>query len=153
MLLTVQAHYPSLKPEACDLKELQAGVCKQTHGLEAGMLFIGLYLVALGVGGLKGSLPVHGAEQFDENETKERRLRSTFFNWFLFSICVGSLLAVTFVVWVQDNKGWQWGFAISTVSILLILIVFLGGTTVYRNNIPRGSPLTLIAQVCSTITK
>lgn len=147
VLLTVQAHYPSLKPEACDLKELQAGVCKQTHGLEAGMLFIGLYLVALGVGGLKGSLPVHGAEQFDENETKERRLRSSFFNWFLFSMCVGSLLAVTFVVWVQDNKGWQWGFAISTVSVLLILIVFLAGTTVYRNKIPRGSPLTRIAQV------
>lgn len=147
VLLTVQAHYPSLKPEACALKELQAGVCKQTHGLEAGMLFIGLYLVALGVGGLKGSLPVHGAEQFDENETKQRTLRSSFFNWFLFSMCVGSLLAVTFVVWVQDNKGWQWGFAISTVSVLLILIVFLAGTTVYRNKIPRGSPLTRIAQV------
>ena len=117
------------------------------------MLFTGLYLVALGVGGLKGSLPVHGAEQFDENETKERRLRSTFFNWFLFSMCVGSLLAVTFVVWVQDNKGWQWGFAISTVSVLLILIVFLCGTTVYRNKIPRGSPLTRIVQVCPTITK
>lgn len=147
VLLTVQAHYPSLKPQACDLKELEAGVCKQAQGLEAGMLFIGLYLVALGVGGLKGSLPVHGAEQFDENETKERRLRSNFFNWFLFSMCLGSLLAVTFVVWVQDNKGWQWGFAISTVSVLLILIVFLAGTTVYRNKIPRGSPLTRIAQV------
>lgn len=147
VLLTIQAHYPSLKPEACDMKELQAGVCEQAHGSKAGMLYMGLYLVALGVGGLKGSLPVHGAEQFDENETKERRLRSNFFNWFLFSMCVGSLLAVTFVVWVQDNKGWQWGFSISTVSVLLILFAFVGGTTVYRNKIPQGSPLTRIAQV------
>lgn len=147
VLLTVQAHYPSLKPQTCDMKELQSGVCQQAQGSEAGMLYMGLYLVALGVGGLKGSLPVHGAEQFDENETKERRLRSNFFNWFLFSLCLGSLLAVTFVVWVQDNKGWQWGFAISTVSVLLILFVFLAGTTVYRNKIPQGSPLTRIAQV------
>ncbi|GLJ29212.1 hypothetical protein SUGI_0576180 [Cryptomeria japonica] len=38
--------------------------------------------MALGVGGIKGSLPVHGVEQFDENDGKERKLISNFFNWF-----------------------------------------------------------------------
>ncbi|GLJ23225.1 hypothetical protein SUGI_0439140 [Cryptomeria japonica] len=41
-------------------------------------------------------------EQFDENDGKE-------------------MLAVTFVVWVQDNKGWFWGFVLSIVSIALVL--------------------------------
>ncbi|GLJ31703.1 hypothetical protein SUGI_0637320 [Cryptomeria japonica] len=148
VLLTVQAHFPSLKPPACDMgNPSNAGICKQVEGGQALMLYTGLYLVALGVGGIKGSLPVHGVEQFDENDGKERKLRSNFFNWFLFSMCVGSLLAVTFVVWVQDNKGWFWGFVLSILSIALVLAFFLSYTRRYRNRIPIGSPLTCIAQV------
>lgn len=147
VILTIQAHYPSLQPPACDRGDLRSP-CKQVQGAEAAMLYIGLYLVALGVGGLKGSLPVHGAEQFDESDGKERKARSNFFNWYLFSMCVGSLLAVTFVVWVQDNKGWQWGFGLSTISIVLVFVLFVMGTCKYRNKIPQGSPLTRISQVC-----
>ncbi|KAH9322825.1 hypothetical protein KI387_017464, partial [Taxus chinensis] len=147
VILTIQAHYPSLKPPACNTATSVVGICKQVEGGEAAMLYIGLYLVALGVGGVKGSLPVHGADQFDENHGKERKLRSKFFNWFLFSMCAGSLLAVTFVVWVQENKGWQWGFGLSSISILLVLAFFVLDTCKYRNRIPTGSPLTRIAQV------
>ncbi|KAH9319011.1 hypothetical protein KI387_020780, partial [Taxus chinensis] len=62
-------------------------------------------------------------------------------------MCAGSLLAVTFVVWVQENKGWQLGFGLSSISILLVLAFFVLGTCKYRNRIPTGSPLTRIAQV------
>lgn len=111
------------------------------------MLFAGLYLVALGVGGIKGSLPAHGAEQFDESTARGRKDRSTFFNYFVFCLAMGGLIAVTFVVWVEDNLGWQWGFAIATITILLSIPVFLAGSPTYRNRIPTGSPLTTIAQV------
>lgn len=111
------------------------------------MLFAGLYLTALGVGGIKGSLPAHGAEQFDESTIQGRKARSTFFNYFVFCLSCGGLIAVTFVVWVEDNKGWQWGFGISTVTILLSIPVFLAGSRTYRNKIPTGSPLTTIAKV------
>lgn len=111
------------------------------------MLFVGLYLVALGVGGIKGSLPPHGAEQFDENNPQGRKQRSTFFNYFVFCLACGALIAVTLVVWVEDNKGWQWGFGISTAAILLSIPIFLAGSTTYRNKIPKGSPLTTIAKV------
>ncbi|GAU38705.1 hypothetical protein TSUD_396330 [Trifolium subterraneum] len=111
------------------------------------MLFAGLYLVALGVGGIKGSLPVHGGEQFDESTPNGRKQRSTFFNYFVFCLSCGALIAVTFVVWVEDNKGWEWGFAISTISIFLSIPVFLAGSTTYRNKLPSGSPLTTILKV------
>ncbi|KAG4116453.1 hypothetical protein ERO13_D12G170500v2 [Gossypium hirsutum] len=111
------------------------------------MLFMGLYLVALGIGGIKGSLPTHGAEQFDENTPQGRKQRSTFFNYFVFSLSFGALIAVTFVVWIEDNKGWEWGFAISTIAILLSIPIFLAGSTFYRNKIPFGSPLTTICKV------
>ncbi|CAN4075603.1 unnamed protein product [Withania somnifera] len=111
------------------------------------MLFIGLYLVALGVGGIKGSLPPHGAEQFDGETPQGRRQRSTFFNYFVFCLSSGGLIAVTFVVWVEDNKGWQWGFGISTFAILLSIPIFFAGSPFYRNKIPLGSPLTTISKV------
>lgn len=39
--------------------------------------------MAIGVEGIKGSLPALGAEQFDENTPKGRKQRSTFFNYFI----------------------------------------------------------------------
>ncbi|MBA0828391.1 hypothetical protein Goarm_013068 [Gossypium armourianum] len=114
---------------------------------KAVMLFTGLYLVALGVGGIKGSLPTHGAEQFDANNPQGRKQRSTFFNYFVFCLSFGALIAVTFVVWVEDNMGWEWGFSISTIAVFLSVAIFLAGSAVYRNKIPFGSPLTTIGKV------
>ncbi|GLJ06885.1 hypothetical protein SUGI_0051240 [Cryptomeria japonica] len=71
----------------------KAGICKQVEGGQTIILYIGLYVMALGVGGIKGSFPVHGVEQFDENDGKERKLISNFFNWFLYSISIALVLA------------------------------------------------------------
>ncbi|GER55941.1 major facilitator superfamily protein [Striga asiatica] len=143
VILAVQAHSSSLKPPRCD----PTGLCEKVHGPKAAMLFVGLYLVALGVGGIKGSLPAHGAEQLDESTPLGRKQRSTFFNYFVFSLSVGALIAVTLVVWIEDNKGWEWGFGISTLAILLSIPVFLAGSAFYRNKVPLGSPLTTICKV------
>lgn len=141
VVLTIQARTPSLMPPHCDKS------CSPVSGAKKAMLFAGLYLTALGVGGIKGSLPSHGAEQFDEHHPRGRKARSTFFNYFVFCLSVGALVAVTFAVWVEDNKGWQWGFGISTIAILLSIPVFVAGSALYRNKVPSGSPLTTIARV------
>lgn len=146
VILTVQAQSPSLKPPPCDA-ETSTTPCQQVGGSKAAMLFIGLYTVALGVGGIKGSLPVHGAEQFDESTPQGRKQRSTFFNYFVFCLSCGGLIAVTFVVWIEDNKGWQWGFVLCTIAILVSIPIFLAGSSFYRNKIPCGSPLTTICKV------
>lgn len=146
VILTVQARSSSLKPPACNASNPTVP-CQQIDGAKAAMLFTGLYLVALGVGGIKGSLPAHGAEQFDESTPQGRKQRSTFFNYFVFCLSCGALIAVTFVVWVEDNKGWVWGFGISTIAILLSFPVFLAGSAAYRNKIPSGSPLATISKV------
>lgn len=150
VVLTVQARSSSLKPPKCTSTGA-ADPCQQVHGTKAVILFSGLYLVALGVGGIKGSLPAHGAEQFDDNTVKGRKQRSTFFNYFVFCLASGALIAVTFVVWIEDNKGWEWGFGISTLTILLSIPVFLAGSRFYRIKIPCGSPLTTIFKVRPSI--
>ncbi|KAI4343833.1 hypothetical protein L6164_011138 [Bauhinia variegata] len=146
LILTIQAHIPSLKPPSCVMENTNT-MCQKVHGGEAIMLFAGLYLVALGVGGIKGSLPPHGAEQFDETTPDGRKQRSSFFNYFVFSLSCGALIAVTFAVWIEDNKGWQWGFVISTAAILISIPVFLLGAGIYRIKIPAGSPITTMFKV------
>lgn len=147
VILTVQAQSASLQPPKCNPATPDHTPCEHVHGSKAALLFIGLYLVALGVGGIKGSLPAHGAEQLDENTPHGRKQRSTFFNYFVFSLACGALIAVTLVVWIEDNKGWQWGFGISTLTILLSIPIFLCGSPFYRNKVPMGSPLTTICKV------
>ncbi|XP_030939372.1 protein NRT1/ PTR FAMILY 4.6 isoform X2 [Quercus lobata] len=146
LILTIQAHVASLKPPPCILVNANSP-CQEVHGAEAVMLFAGLYLVALGVGGIKGSLPPHGAEQFDETTTQGRKQRSSYFNYYVFCLSCGALIAVTFVVWIEDNKGWQWGFGISTATILMSIPVFLLGSPTYRTKIPSGSPITTMLKV------
>ncbi|CAJ2656905.1 protein NRT1/ PTR FAMILY 4.6-like [Trifolium pratense] len=143
IVLTIQASVSSLQPPHCD----PTISCEEVNGAKALMLFGGLYLVALGTGGIKGSLAPHGAEQFDEDSVSGRKQRSTFFNYYIFCLACGALIAVTFVVWIEDNVGWKWGFGISTISIFLSIPVFLAGSTKYRNKIPTGSPLTTILKV------
>lgn len=141
-MLTIQAHIPP----NCIMGSTNS-LSKTVQGGKAAMLFAGLYLVALGVGGIKGSLPPHGAEQFDETTPEGRKKRSEFFNYFVFSLSCGALFAVTFVVWIEDNKGWQWGLGVSTASILLSIPVFLLGSHKYRTKVPAGSPITPMFKV------
>ncbi|KAL6181578.1 hypothetical protein ACLB2K_048231 [Fragaria x ananassa] len=155
LVLTIQAHLPSLKPPTC-ASIITNNPCKEVSGGKTVMLFTGLYLVALGVGGIKGSLPPHGAEQFDETTPQGRKQRSSFFNYYVFCLSCGALVAVTFVVWIEDNKGWQWGFGIATATILLSIPLFLLGSPTYRTKVPAGSPITtmfkvLAAAMCNNI--
>ncbi|KAM3212275.1 hypothetical protein ACQJBY_065385 [Aegilops geniculata] len=146
VVLTIQARSPSLMPPECT-KAAGALPCEPVAGGKKAMLFVGLYLTALGIGGIKGSLPSHGAEQFDEHTPRDRKGRSTFFNYYVFCLSCGALIAVTFAVWVEDNKGWQWGFGISTIAILLSIPVFAAGSKFYRSKVPTGSPLVTIGKV------
>ncbi|XP_039685502.1 protein NRT1/ PTR FAMILY 4.5 [Medicago truncatula] len=146
-LLTVQAHYPNLKPAICNLYDKNA-VCEKISGNHEAFLLIGLYLLAFGSAGLKASLPAHGADQFDEKDPKETRQMSSFFNGLLLAICVGGSVSLTFNVWIQDNKGWDLGLGISTIAIVFAMITFAFGLPLYRIHVAqRTNPIVEILQV------
>lgn len=111
------------------------------------VLYIALYLTALGTGGLKSSVSGFGSDQFDDSDPDERKKMSNFFNWFFFLISIGSLGAVTILVYIQDNIGREWGYGICACAIVLGLVLFLSGTKRYRFKKLVGSPLTQIATV------
>jgi dipeptide/tripeptide permease len=49
-----------------------------------------------------------------------RKWRSSFFNWFYFVINIGSLVASTVVVGVQETKGYGIGFGIPTIFFAVV---------------------------------
>ena len=104
-------------------------------------------MTALGTGGLKSSVSGFGSDQFDESNKDERNQMTNFFNWFFFLISIGSLAAVTILVYIQDNLGRRWGYGICACAIVAGLVLFLAGTRKYRFKKLVGSPLTQIATV------
>eukprot|EP01018_Ginkgo_biloba_P032794 Gb_24461 [translate_table: standard] len=146
ILMTIQAHYPSLRPPKCNISDAISD-CKHVTGGKAAMFYMGLYLMALGTGGLKAALPSLGADQFDEKDPQERRFMSSFFNWFALSINVGACIGVTCLVWIENNRGWDIGFGSCVGAVFAAIVSLVLGLPRYRNQIPQGSPLTRIAQV------
>ncbi|KAL6608051.1 hypothetical protein ACP70R_041114 [Stipagrostis hirtigluma subsp. patula] len=116
-------------------------------GVHRFAVYLGLYLVAVGSGGIKPCTSALGADQFDSADPAERVSKGSFFNWFFFSISAGSLLSSTVLVWVQDEVGWGVGFAIPMALTVLGLAVFVAGRKVYRYKKQEGSPLTRVSQV------
>ncbi|CAM8958553.1 unnamed protein product [Rhodiola kirilowii] len=140
-LLTLSASVPGISPtchgkDNCTATEWQSVIC-----------FAALYLIALGTGGIKPCVSSYGADQFDDAEETEKKHKSSFFNWFYFSINVGALIAASLLVWIQENVGWGWGFGIPAVTMAIAVVSFFSGTRIYRNQKPGGSPVTRICQV------
>ncbi|XP_071697344.1 protein NRT1/ PTR FAMILY 6.3-like isoform X2 [Rutidosis leptorrhynchoides] len=142
-ILTLSTAIPSLKPPKCT----SDGDCVPANSIQVSVLYLALYLTALGTGGLKSSVSGFGSDQFDESNKEEKTKMTAFFNWFFFFISIGSLLAVTVMVYIQDNLGRRWGYGIVACAIVIGLLIFLSGTKRYRFKKLVGSPLTQIASV------
>ncbi|KAL0395308.1 UNVERIFIED_CONTAM: protein NRT1/ PTR FAMILY 6.3 [Sesamum latifolium] len=100
-ILTISTIIPSLRPPKCSPGSKS---CIPASNKQLMVLYAALYLTALGTGGLKSSVSGFGSDQFDESDKKEKKQMTKFFNWFFF-ISIGSLAAVTVLVYIQDNLG------------------------------------------------
>ncbi|CAN6482857.1 unnamed protein product [Victoria cruziana] len=140
--LSLSATVPAFKPPSCVDDN-----CPEANVAQYAIFFFGLYLIALGTGGIKPCVSSFGADQFDDSDPEERVRKGSFFNWFYFSINLGALVSSSLLVWVQDNSGWGFGFGIPTVFMGLAIWSFFTGTSLYRFQKPGGSPLTRVCQV------
>lgn len=146
ILLSVQAHVSQLRPPKCNMVS-DGNHCEEAKGYTALIFFTALYLVALGSGCLKPNIISHGADQFKKEDPKQSKKLSTYFNAAYFAFCMGELIALTLLVWVQTHSGMDVGFGISAAAMAIGLFSLISGMLVYRNKRPRGSIFTPIAQV------
>ncbi|PHU10270.1 Protein NRT1/ PTR FAMILY 4.3 [Capsicum chinense] len=146
ILLSVQAHLPQLKPPKCNMLT-DGDACVEAKGLKALIFFVALYSVALGSGCVKPNMISHGADQFNQEDTKQSKQLSRYFNAAYFAFSMGELIALTILVYVQTHSGMDVGFGVSAAAMALGLISLVCGTLFYRNKPPQGSIFTPIAQV------
>ncbi|XP_059446534.1 protein NRT1/ PTR FAMILY 8.3-like [Corylus avellana] len=140
--LTISASVSAFKPVDC-----VGSICPSASPPQYAVFFIGLYLIALGTGGVKPCIWPFGPDQFDDTDPKEKAKKGPFFNWFYFSNNLGSLVASSFLVWVHDNAGWGIGFGIPAACMAIAIASFFSGTPFYRFQKPGGSALKRICQV------
>ncbi|CAI9090206.1 OLC1v1024932C2 [Oldenlandia corymbosa var. corymbosa] len=131
-------------PQASDPRKQQ---CIEANGGQLAMLYISLYTIALGGGGIKSNVSGFGSDQFDTSNPVEEKKMVYFFNRFYFCISMGSLFAVTVLVYIQDNVGRGYGYGISAGTMVIAVTVLLCGRSLYRYKNPQGSPLTVIYRV------
>ncbi|GLT99317.1 hypothetical protein SLE2022_167610 [Rubroshorea leprosula] len=145
VLLTLSVSIPALKPPPCTQSIVEN--CEKASTLQLAVFFGALYILAVGTGGTKPNISTIGADQFDDFHPKEKAQKLSFFNWWMFSIFIGTLFGNTVVVYVQDNVGWSLGYGLPTLGLLISLMIFLVGTPFYRHKVPSGSSFTRMARV------
>lgn len=74
--LAVATKLPELRPPTCHHGE----ACIPATSFQMTILYISLYLIALGTGGLKSSISGFGSDQFDDKDPKEKAHMAFFFN-------------------------------------------------------------------------
>ncbi|XP_022104743.1 solute carrier family 15 member 4-like [Acanthaster planci] len=115
-----------------------------TNSQQRGFFLFGIAIIAIGTGGIKSNVGPFGAQQLDD--LGEGPVKS-FFNWFYWFINVGSAVSFSAVVYVQQEIGFDVGFAIPAVSIVVAIIMLLIGRKWYCMKAPEGSVFTTVAKI------
>lgn len=113
-------------------------------------------MISLGQGGYNPSLQAFGADQLniedelpctkaDEDENSEKK--SLFFQWWYFGICVGSLMGISLMAYIQDTLGWGLGFAIPTIAMVTSILLFSCGTKLYAYKQAKTVDIKFISKV------
>ncbi|KAJ0978415.1 hypothetical protein J5N97_013889 [Dioscorea zingiberensis] len=131
VLLTMAVSLKTLRPTCTN------GVCNKASPSQIAFFFSALYIMAIGAGGTKPNISTFGADQFDDFDPNEKKLKVSFFNWWMFSSFLGGLMATLGLVYIQENLGWGLGYGIPTAGLIVSLVIFYLGTPNYRHKVRK----------------
>lgn len=95
----------------------------------------GLWLIAIGSGGIKPCVSANVGDQFDSTNS---HLIPKAFDMFYFSINAGSLISMFLTPWIYNVYGPVPAFALPGLVMLLATLVFWLGRNKYRRMPPSG---------------
>nr|XP_057937878.1 solute carrier family 15 member 2 isoform X3 [Doryrhamphus excisus] len=112
---------------------------------------VGLILIAFGTGGIKPCVSAFGGDQFQEEHVSERM---KFFSIFYMSINAGSFLSTIITPILRGDVECFGGdcfalaFGVPAALMMVALVVFIAGSSLYRRNPPQGN---ILLEVCKCI--
>ncbi|KAH7281036.1 hypothetical protein KP509_36G026800 [Ceratopteris richardii] len=139
ILLALSATINALKPPQCNGP---GSMCPSPSALQVDIFLLGLYITALGTGGYLPAFVAWGADQFDSEKT-----RTTFFGWLFVCQNIGTIVANTVFVWLQNKGEWELSFWLATGVGALATLAFGVGVPTYRQYAPGGNSFVRTAQV------
>ncbi|XP_050139588.1 protein NRT1/ PTR FAMILY 2.7-like isoform X1 [Malus sylvestris] len=139
VLLVLTATLNSLKPQPC---ATGSELCQPTSALQYAVLYTGITVASLGLGGTRYTLATLGANQFDKPKHQ-----ASFFNWFFFTLYSITVVALTVIVYIEDNVGFKWGFGLCVIANLIGMAIFFSGNRFYKFDKPHGSPFVGLGRV------
>ena len=99
-------------------------------------LMIGLSLIALGAGGIKGCVSAHVGDQFGRENSG---LLEKVYGWFYLSINLGAFASTLLTPWLLENYGSGVAFGVPGLLMFIATIVFWAGRRDFAHIPARGS--------------
>ncbi len=87
-------------------------------------LVAGLWLIAIGSGGIKPCVSAHVGDQFG---AANRHLLPRVFNWFYWSINLGAFVSTLLTPWLLEWYGPHWAFGVPGILMAIATLVFWMG--------------------------
>ncbi|KAL2543567.1 Protein NRT1/PTR FAMILY 1.2 [Forsythia ovata] len=121
--------FPQARPPPCDES---SDTCNTPTIFQYIFLCTSLGLMSIGAGGIRSSSLAFGADQLETRDgRKNSAVMESYFSWYYASYTLSILIAVTFVVYIQDNMGWEIGFAVPAVLMLFSAVSFFLASPFY----------------------
>lgn len=115
------------------------------------MTIVGLFLIALGSGGIKPCVAAFGGDQFVLPE--QAKHMATFFSLFYFSINSGSLISTSITPILRndvkcfgDDDCYSLAFGVPGVLMVISILFFVFGKFLYRMTPPAGNMVVLVTK-------
>ncbi|XWS26333.1 hypothetical protein CRYUN_Cryun26dG0023300 [Craigia yunnanensis] len=144
VLLWLTAMFPQARPY-CDQF---SSICESPTTPQLLVLYSSLGLMSIGAGGIRSSSLAFGADQLDKRNNPEiADTLQSFFSWYYASVSFSALIAVTCIVYIQDNLGWKMGFGIPVMLMFISALSFYLASSFYIKLKARTSLFTGFAQV------
>jgi POT family proton-dependent oligopeptide transporter len=99
-------------------------------------LWVGLFLIALGSGGIKPCVSAHVGDQFG---TRNQHLMEKVYQWFYFAINFGSTRSTLLTPWLLEWYGPHVAFGVPGVLMAIATVMFWLGRNQYIHVPPGGT--------------
>lgn len=145
ILLWSTAIIPEARPPPC---YESTNICLPSTTFQFLYLCLAFGLISIGAGGIRSSSLAFGADQLEKKGFhKDPNVKQSYFGWYYASYTLSVLIALTCVVYIQDNLGWGVGFAVPAVLMSFAVASFFLASPFYVRFNSSSSLITGFFQV------